>query len=60
MLEVGDLVFMEEDKYEVAIYGIVIGFDSEAFGLQFYTIDWFDGQTSTESENNLIKEKNNG
>ena len=35
MLEVGDLVFMEEDKYEVAIYGIVIGFDSKHLAFNF-------------------------
>ncbi len=60
MLEIGDLVMLPEDKQESEIYGVVTGLDREMYGLKFYTIDWFDGQNSSESVNDVIKVDTNG
>ena len=60
MFEIGDLVMLPAREYEGEVHGIIVGFDSETYGLKFYKIDWFDGETSVESTNNLIKVEING
>ena len=55
MLEIGDLIKIPPDKQEDEVYGVVIGFDREMYGLKFFKIYWFDGQYSSESVNDVIK-----
>jgi len=55
MLKIGDLVKMPEDKYENQVYGIIVGFDREMYGLKFFKIYWFDDETSSESVNDIVK-----
>ena len=56
MFSIGDLVKIEADKITpVDVYGVVVGFDREMYGLKFFKIDWFDGQNSSESVNDVIK-----
>ena len=61
MFEIGDLVFMEEDKYEVAVYGLIVNRVWVEFIEQYYyEIDWFDGENSTEHATDIKKVENNG
>jgi hypothetical protein len=55
MFQIGDLVMMPADKIDDEIYGIITGLDREMYGLKFYKILWFDGQDSSEAQNDIVK-----
>ena len=55
MFQIGDLVMMPADKIDDEIYGIIIALDREMYGLKFYKILWFDGQDSSEAQNDIVK-----
>jgi hypothetical protein len=52
---VGDLVMMPADKIDDEIFGIITGLDGEMYGLKFYKVLWFDGQDSSETQNDIVK-----
>jgi hypothetical protein len=55
MFQIGDIVVMPADQIDDEVYGIITGLDGEMYGLKFYKILWFDGQDSSETQNDIIK-----
>lgn len=59
MFKLGDLVMMNEDKLEPAVFGFIIRLNLfDSMKPDYYTVEWFDGMKSEEFEESLIKVEN--